>query len=100
MSSRQIFINLCRNFQSRAEAQGYKGKTRDKMLIEFFVGACSALEESDNRQAAAYALRFTALLFCTRGYSELEAELKKHDDELKIANSPKKFDTVTLEAKP
>lgn len=62
---------LAHDFVSRALAQGWKGKTRDKHAIEFFAGACATLEAIQHPDRACV-LNFTTFLLCTRGYSEID----------------------------
>jgi hypothetical protein len=68
--------HLAHDFASRAGAQGWKGKTRDRNAIEFFVGASTALLAVNHRDAQCV-FNVTALLICTRGYSEVEAICRK-----------------------
>lgn len=63
---------LAHDFVSRSSAQGWKGKKRDAMCLEYFCGASQALSNAKHADADCV-LRVTAILITTRGYSEVEA---------------------------
>ena len=62
---------ICAQFVSRADAQGMKGKARDKAGLEFILGACAALRASGATNDAEHLERVACLLIATRGHSEI-----------------------------
>lgn len=62
---------LAQHFVERSAAQGYKGRRRDVMAVEFFVGALAGAHVAgDDTLAQHYSL--LAHLVTIRGYSEVE----------------------------
>ena len=61
---------LAQRFVARSEQLGYKGKQRDTMTMEFFVGCCIALDAAGHEDAPCV-LASTAYLIATRGYGEV-----------------------------
>jgi hypothetical protein len=78
---------LAKQFISRAEAQGLKGKARDRAAIEFFVGASAlAVAEHGGNSKAWGAVSSWAFLVSFRGYAEVEALAR--DPEPEAPKSP------------
>lgn len=68
---------LCISFMKRAEAQGYKrGLRRDKMAMEFFVGAASVIyaEKGEDSTEFQSLSRWMAFSLALLGYRAVEAE--------------------------
>ncbi len=68
----QLVVTLCKQFAGRSMIQGYKGKTRDKMAIEFFIGALAATDAMGSSAELAAIQIFTALQIAPCGYSAIE----------------------------
>lgn len=60
---------LCQQIISRCKEQGYKGKTRDKMALEMYVGAMMACVD-ENGQPTQFSVG--AMLVSVRGFSWIE----------------------------
>lgn len=60
---------LARQIISRCEAQGYKGKTRDKMALEMYIGAMMACV---NENGIPTQFSVGAMLVSTRGFAWIE----------------------------
>lgn len=75
-----LLQTLATQFVSRATAQDMKGKSRDQKAIEFFCGAIGALDASAQNDNARWIERVTAILICTRGYSEVQRIAKQGAD--------------------
>lgn len=65
-------VPLAKGFIARAEAQGMKGKARDRAAMEFFLGAASALRFAGRDEDAGHVILCAAMVLCSRGYSEVE----------------------------
>lgn len=59
-------------FTSRAKAQDYKGKTRDKMALEFFLGAQVASFICEGESENTKSIAALAFMISIRGYSALD----------------------------
>lgn len=76
-----IVIELAKAFKNREKEQSYgKGITRDKALLEFFIGAANGIkvvlgEESEEFKIL---LNWIAFVIAIRGYKGLEQELEAH----------------------
>jgi hypothetical protein len=55
-------------FVRRSECVGFKGKKRDELSLEYFIGAATMLRASGQPDHAAYVERLCVLLIATRGY--------------------------------
>ena len=64
-------VELARNFVKRSQAQGYRGIARDRLALDWFLGAATMLRLRGQPDQAAYLERLAALLLTTRGYSWL-----------------------------
>jgi len=62
--------SIAERFIARVEHLEFKGKQRDKLALEFFVGCCVGLEIAGHPDAQCV-LNTTALLIATRGYGEV-----------------------------
>lgn len=58
--------SILQQMVDRADAQETKGKTRDKMCLEFMIGACSALD-AVNHELKTNILMVTSMVLATRG---------------------------------
>lgn len=70
---------VARAFVARSEELGFKGKKRDDLAVEFFLGAyvgahacANGDENSPAGKLANNILATTSMLICTRGYSEVK----------------------------
>ena len=70
--------HLCQQFVERSKTLEYKGKRRDDAVMDFFVGALSAMspDHPDYEHVAAV----TAMIFSVRGYSEVERIAKREEN--------------------
>lgn len=57
---------LARQIISRCEAQGYTGKTRDKMALEMYIGAMMACVDENGTPTQ---FSVGAMLVATRGFA-------------------------------
>ena len=73
-----ILKMLCVMFVSRSVTQDFKGKRRDALALEFFLGAVTGLQLSDHPEADRVRM-FTVLLVATRGYSEIVKVAERAD---------------------
>ena len=62
---------LCIQFVERADHFEMKGKSRDKLAIEFLVGAATALQNT-NHEEADHVLKCVAFIIAVRGYAEVK----------------------------
>ena len=69
-TTNQTLKTLCETFAKRSKELDYKGKRRDTMAMEFFIGALAAPGLANHADAFGVRL-FTVLLLATRGYSEI-----------------------------
>lgn len=70
-SPTNINAQLARDFKDRAEVLGYKGKRRDAAMLDFWIGAWSALVAVGLAEEAKRVGMTAAFILAPRGYGEL-----------------------------
>jgi len=63
---------IARGIIDRAVALNLKGKKRDDMALDYWVGAARAAEALGHEEEAAHLRTVAVMLIATRGYSEVE----------------------------
>lgn len=71
MTDRKLKLHIARGIVSRIDAQGWKGKTRDKMALELWLGATIAVDASGNKPLSDNMGMIAAMLVAMRGYHYL-----------------------------
>lgn len=70
------FQSLCCAFVERAEYLGLKGKNREIECLGFFVGAATALQNT-NHPDAGHVLGCVSMILTVRGYGEVARVAKE-----------------------
>jgi hypothetical protein len=71
VTNADVVKNIAKRFVGRVKECGFKGKKRDELALEFFVGAAACAEGQGNEELTQHILRI-AMLVSVRGYSEVE----------------------------
>lgn len=69
MADHPTITALARTFKTRAENFNLRGKKRDELACEFFLGASMGAEHAGDKQLSQTILAIASLLICTRGYA-------------------------------
>lgn len=75
--SEENLVTLCKAIKERAGSLGLKGKKRDAMTIDVFVGVIHGVTMAGNKDLADYFTRIAVMLISTRGYSYVETTIKE-----------------------
>lgn len=75
--SKENLVTLCRAIKERANSLALKGKKRDEMTLNVFVGAIHGATMANNQALADYFTRIGVLLVASRGYSYVETIIKE-----------------------
>jgi endogenous inhibitor of DNA gyrase (YacG/DUF329 family) len=65
-------------FVERSKTLEYKGKARDKAVMDWFLGAALALELEGKKETAEHIKRVACWILAIRGYSEVEKMAQGH----------------------
>lgn len=64
--------HLSEVFVERTENLGFRGKNRDALALEFFLGAAALAEALGREDVQNHLLKIAAFLIATRGFSEVK----------------------------
>ena len=63
---------IAQAFVNRSEACDFKGKRRDTLALEYFLGAAAAYHAANMTAEFDHVTRVCAFLICTRGYDYVQ----------------------------
>lgn len=76
-----MLLTLCRRFVERSDALGYKGVKQHNALMDYMAGAYVALDAAGAKKDADHIGAVSAMIFSTRGMTEVRVMLAKADAE-------------------